>query len=223
MPLSTATQPDHRTSSISQVLRSIGPEDADGAAESEPLFVRPISGDDELNEVYRLTHDAYVERGYCSPQPDGRLIHYPHLDRIPQTTVAVALQGGRIVGTVSWTLDGPAGLHVDHDFKAECDAIRRSGARIVAGWRIATRSDCRSERAVVMALIRESVRGHADLGATVSLFTFNPRHERIYQRILNMKTIGRSDSAQGLKNAPAVLMRLDRESIPARWFEPVTV
>lgn len=212
--------PERRASNISTALRAIPPE---AAAETPGEFipetvVRPIRGDDELDSVYRITHDAYVERGYCQAQPDGRLIHYPHLDRLPETTIFIALQNDEIVGTTSMTIDSPAGLHIDSDFKTECDAVRREGKKLAAGWRIATRSSCRSERAVVMALIQETVTKLVEMNVQTSLYTFNPRHERIYQRLLNMRTIARNDGTHGLNNAPAVLMRVDTCDFPERWL-----
>lgn len=209
-----------RRSAFSQALKAIseGVVRDSGVVKSDPV-VRPIQNARELDEVHRLTHDAYLERGYCTPQPNGRLAHYPHLDVIPETTVLVAVQNGEIVGTNSWTMDGPNGLHVDSDFKPECDAIRREGRRVASAWRIATRSICRGERTVVMEMIRQTIRGCLVAGASTCVFTFNPRHERIYQRLLNMETVARSTGTKGLTEAPAVFMRLDKENIPARWRE----
>src|SRR5947209_3989524 len=105
-----------RVSNISQALRAIAiqPDDAEnegqpsaGSATGSGILVRPIEGEAELDAVYRLTYDSFLERGYCAPRPDRRLIHYPHLDRLPETMICVAISEGQIVGTVSVTLDGP--------------------------------------------------------------------------------------------------------------------
>jgi hypothetical protein len=220
--LAPETRFTRKSSHISQALRSIP---ADAASDFDPVdggdegvLVRPINGDQELDAVYHITHDSYAERGYCQPRPERRLIHYPHLDRISETTVLVAILKGQIVGTTSWTLDGPRGLPSDSDFKAECDAVRREGRRLAAGWRIATTSRCRAERKVVMTLIHETLRSELDSGVTTCLFTFHPRHENIYRKLLNMRTVARSEGTRGLNNAPAVLMRLDREAVPERWI-----
>jgi hypothetical protein len=143
--------------------------------------LRPIRGAEELDAVYRLIHDGHVERGQCEPQPDGRLIHYPRLDNIPETTVIVALVRGRIVGTSSVTLDGERGLHTDEDFKAECDAIRLERRPLCASWRIATLREFRGSRSLVLALIGETVRVMIASGSLTAIFIFNQRHERIYE------------------------------------------
>ena len=195
------------------------------AAEDRPHVpvVRVAATAADMDKVYRLTHDAYLEQGYCAPQPDGRLIHYPHLDGIPETTVLVAEENGQIVGTNSLTLDGPAGLHVDSDFKAECDRIRAearaAGRRLGASWRIATRSSCRQVAVVVKSLIRETVSRFVADGVETVVFTFNPRHERIYKRLLNMRTVARhGGTVHGLNNAPAVFMRWEMATCPDQWL-----
>ncbi|MFH1022284.1 MAG: hypothetical protein V1809_02735 [Planctomycetota bacterium] len=213
----TAAAP--RVSQISQILRTVAGESPIPLPAFVPVLIRPVRSSREMDAVYRLVHDTFLERGYCASQPDGRLIHYPHLDHIPETTVLAAVLKGEIVGTISYTFDGPAGLHTDKDFKAECDVIRAEGKRLGASWRIATRNRFRYEKEVVMALIRTTVHYILDSGVETSVFTFNPRHERVYQRMLNMTTVTRSAGTDGLSNAPAVLMRMETENIPAKWRE----
>ncbi|MFH1022798.1 MAG: hypothetical protein V1809_05365 [Planctomycetota bacterium] len=214
-----------RVSAISQALRAVTDSVVSGFVPEVPdeIVIRPVQNSGEMDDVYRLTHDSYVERGYCVPQPDGRLIHYPHLDGISETTMLVAIWNGRIVGTNSLTFDGPEGLHVDAEFKTECDVLRATGRRLGASWRIATRKDCRDERKVIMGLIRETVRSFVSEGGETCVFTFNPRHERVYQRLLNMKTVARSEGTAGLTNAPAVFMRCDVETLPVWCLEEAAV
>jgi len=178
------------------------------------VVVRPIQSAAELDEVYKLTYVSYREREYCPPQEDGRLVHYPHLDRIPETTILVAVADKEIIGSISLTQDGPHGLHVDEDFKIVCSQVRNEGSPIAASWRIVTRSGVRSERKIVMALITGcAIRLIASCALTY-LYTFNPRHERIYERLLNMKTIARKEgNIDGLYNSPAVLMRNSKEDL----------
>ncbi len=187
-------------------------------APPQPFFIRSVESSFELDCVHKLTHDSYVERGYTTKQPDGRLIHYPHLDQSPNTTVLIALQSGHIIGTNSLTLDGPQGLHTDFDFKPECDQIRSEGRRMASSWRIATCPKFRGETRLVMELIRATVHEFVRLGVETSVFTFHPRHERVYQRLVKLETVARHDGIKHLSNAPAVLMRWDREKCPKRWL-----
>lgn len=170
------------------------------------MVIRPALSDDDLDQVYRLTHDAYVSLGYIDPQPDGRLRHYPDIDSAPENVVLVAEEDGMIVGTVSVTLDGPAGLHVDHDFRAACDTVRAEGQPVAAVWRIMTAPDRRSTSALVLALIRAATDVLSGFGLDTTLMSFAPHHERAYRRLLDMRTIARTEGTADLRTA-AVLMR----------------
>lgn len=207
-----------RASNISQALRAIRPHEV-GKAPKAGLVVRPVRHRWELEEVYRITHDAYLERGYCAPHPDGRLVHYPALEGTPETTVLVAMEGNTVMGTVSLTIDGACGLNVDHDFPAEVRGVRAEGRALGAVWRLATRATQRGERRVVMALIQAVVRLAFE---TQELATFlivvNPRHQSAYARLLDMQTVAFSPGTDGLDNAPGVLMRCDLERCPERWL-----
>ena len=89
------------------------------------MIIRRAISREDFEAVWRLTHDMYVAEGYAEPQPDGLLRHYPHLDAIPETVVFLAEdEDGTLLGSNSYTLDGPAGLHVDDDFRDVVDAVR---------------------------------------------------------------------------------------------------
>ena len=108
---------------------------------------------------------------------------------------------------------------MDEDFKAECDRIRAEGRRLCASWRIATKSTYRGTLKLVKGLIQETVSRVIAAECLTCVFTFNPRHERIYKRLLNMRTVARrGGSINGLNNAPAVFMRWDLESCPDTWL-----
>ncbi len=202
----------NRTSNISVVPRRAGRHlDREEAPEVE---VRPVANSWDLMDVYHLTHDVYVERGYSEPQPDGRLIHFPHLDSVPETTIFVARENDDTVGTISLTLDGPAGLPADKDFQAECARIRRVGRVLAAVWRLVTTSSCSSERKVVMALMRAALVRVFELGVQTWVCTLDPRHERVYRQLLDMKLVARRSNIQVFSNAPAAFMRCDYETLP---------
>ena len=185
------------------------------------MIIRKATTPEDLEAVWHLTHDEYVRMGYSAPRPDGMLRHY-HLDGIPQTTVWVAEDDqGQIVGTVSLTEDNPAGLHTDDDFKDVVNEIRRecqaSGKRLAASWRIVTRANLHNELGVIMGLvaaIMDEVVAYPDL---VSLYTFNPRHERFYRRMCGFERIAGPRPSRAVKDAPGILMRGDWEKIQPVW------
>lgn len=192
----------------------------DAAGVALPVFdVRCIRDMDELEIVHRITYQAYLQRGYCRPRDDGKLLHYPEFETVPQTTVIVGTVNGLIVGTVSITLDGPLGLPADHDFHLEMERFRTEGKRMAGVWRMAVVDDCLQRAEVATSLIRAGVHTVWDHHVDITISTFNPRHERLYARILNYRTVARTEQSDGLENAPAVLMRLDTADMPEQWKE----
>lgn len=178
----------------------------------DKVQVRLVENAAEMDAVYRLTHDAYLKQGYCTLQPNRKLVHYPHLDNISETKVLVALKNSKIVGTISFTVDGPKGLPADIDFKSEVDKLRRKGLALVSSWWIATLNE-ENGRKVVMKLIVKMVELEIQTGATHFVNSCNPRHEKVYKRLLNMNTLTRKQALNGLINQPAVLMMNTRQDL----------
>lgn len=196
------------------------PGQHDQARMSTRYKIRIATTKQEMEKVYRLTHDAYVDMNYAKPQPDGKLVHYPELENIPETTVMIADSGSRLLGTLSITLDGPMGLNTDRDFPQLTRQIRSQTDKLASCWRMATSKECRSKKSIVKDLLKVSVCYiFRQLEIETLLCTVNPCHERIYQLLFGFETIAKQDSSlQGLENAPAVLMRLEHKNVPERWF-----
>jgi hypothetical protein len=185
---------------------------SDSSCIARPI-VRPIRNTSELQEVYRLTHDCYVNSGYCKPHPTGMVVHYAPYDHIAETTILVALLDGQIVGSVSITVDGPSGFTVDEDFNDECIAIRQEGKPVAVVWRLVVKKSEQPSRMVVVSLINEVVSRLRRFEINTALFSVNPKHENVYRRLLNMSVVARKSGSNGLENAPAVLLRGDSDKI----------
>ena len=164
-----------------------------------------------LDEIHRLTHDTLVETGDITPQPDGKIILYPHLDHSEQTTILVAERSGIIIGTISMSIDGPDGLHTDSIFKNETDRIRREVTNgLASSWRIATSHEYRSHRGLVLDLIKHTFLARFELNVKVGLFVFNERHVPIYQRLLGAEIVScKPASLDGKTFVNTALMRVN--------------
>ncbi len=186
------------------------------------MHIRKATSKEDFESVWRLTHDAYVKQGYCSPQPEGLLKHYLHLDTIPETSVFMAFdENDRLVGTNSLTLDNPAGLHVDDDFKDRADQVRveclRTRKKMGASWRIATDETVHNQISIMLGLISATIDQGMRQCLDVLLFTFNPKHVCFYERMLGLKVIAEPRFGKAVKSAPAVLMRGDRTDVLNAW------
>jgi hypothetical protein len=177
--------------------------------------VRPIQNLRELHQVYKLTHDNYVNLGYCDPHPSRMLIHYPTFDHLPETTILVALDHGRIIGSVSVTRDGPSGFTIDQDFPGAISKIREEGKPCASVWRMVVEESMKTRRAVVIRLMSELFHRMIDSQISNVLFAVNPKHVDVYQRMLQMNVVEKKLNSEGLNNAPAVLLRGNPNFLPA--------
>jgi len=168
-----------------------------------------LATSEEMDDVFRLVHDEYVRAGYCTPRHDGLLKHYPHLDYIPETFVFVAVEDNKIIGTNSLTLDGCMKLHVDCDFPEHVEQIRQEllidNHKLAASWRIATHPNARKQMVVILNLIHITFKAMVDNYLHTCLFTFNPKHERFYHKLLGFDTVSIGHCKATM--ASAVLMK----------------
>lgn len=182
------------------------------------MLIRLLETEIEREQMYRLVHDEYFKAGYIESREDGRFVHYQGiLDRIPQTDVFLAYNDeDELIGTNSLTRDSDNGIHTRLDFPLQTMRERGTGKNLASSWRIVARSD--SGFSVVSNLIKATVRRAVAIGVETCLFTFHPRHYCQYQRGLNLELIGFNEHTDGLRNAPAVLMRIVKKDIPERWL-----
>lgn len=179
--------------------------------------IRPIASSRDLFDVYRITHDAYVLKGYCLPKPDGMLNPFPEFDHLRETSILVAVIGEEIVGSVSITLDGPRGFPTDKDFHAESQLIRQEGRHLAAAWRLVIKESCHFRQKVLTALLAEIARRLMTEQIHTCFFSVHPSYVKTCKHIMNMKTVAGSRTTIDLTHVPAVLMRCDVEDLPARW------
>ena len=179
----------------------------------------------ELDQVHHITHESIVHAGYMDEVKGGRLITYPHLDTSPLTSILIAVDGDRVIGTNSLTADGPLKLHTDCYFSDETDAVRAEGRRLISSFRIATDPTwlTHSSSALVMDIICFTfVLAFERFDFDTMLCTFNPKHENLYRRLLAARTLAHKEAiSHGQVSAGAVLMRIDRESLPNRFLAQV--
>jgi len=169
----------------------------------------------EMEDVWRLAHDVYVQEGYCKPQPDGLLIHHPELDGIWETTVIIARERGRIIGTNSITIDSNRLLHIEEIFPKQVAFVReeckQQQVRLASSWRIVTSPQSRSKTRLLLEIIWATFRIiHQVCGAEVALYTFHPKHVGFYTRVVGMTALAGPCDDPSVSGAPAVLMLSNR-------------
>ncbi|KKM60813.1 hypothetical protein LCGC14_1538050 [marine sediment metagenome] len=169
-----------------------------------PITITTADTPDELRAVHCLTFSAYLAEGLCKIRLNKWLEHYPHLDEIAETTVVTAMEGDKLVGTVSVTLDGPAGLHVDEDFPEVMRRLRDPRLRMAAAWRIVTDPAYRGDRRLIMRLMRAGFEQAIACKADWLVCSFHPRRQKVHWR-LGFFAVAKG-KCRALNNADAVLM-----------------
>lgn len=169
------------------------------------VAIRLAKGD-EIADVQRLAHDAYLRNGYIKPQPDGRYANYSYLNELDETITWVAEEDGGIVGTLTATWDSAAGLPTEADYPDETEIIRRVGYPLVCVWRLAIAPLPDGIHGVHQSLMKACAKTLLWKREPVLLCECHPRHVAYYSRRLGLKAIGDRLSTQGLLGAPSVLL-----------------
>jgi hypothetical protein len=160
---------------------------------------------EELPWIWRLVHAEYLRRGLITPEMDGMFSHYQHLDCIPETVPLVAVDGDRLVGTMTTTFDGPRGLPTDIEYPDETGELRMWHS-LASCWRLATDIECHSSHAVSAALMVATAKLLMEHGEPTVLMECHPRHSLYYRKRIGFEVYAERKMTPGLTNAPSVLM-----------------
>lgn len=171
------------------------------------LTVRLAETIDEYVEAARLVYEGYRARGILDPHETGVRVT-PFL-ALPTTLIFVALREGRIVGTISVVLDGPAGLPMESIYRDELAALRASGRRIAEVGALCISPGLRG-RGIAFLLNKAmalSARNFAHVDDLV--IAVHPRAEDLYRALLGFERLGPQREYPSLtKSAVAVGLRL---------------
>jgi hypothetical protein len=188
----------------------------------EGLSIVPARRSDDLEQVYRLIHDAYLEKGYCDAQDNQQLTYFEHLDHIPETTIFLARLHDQYVGTLSLTEHNALGVPVDDVFKPAYDDVVNENVRTAVIWRLAIAKPYREMTFIVVELIKRTLWRCFDQGIDASISTVHQRQERLYKKLFNMSVLAYNDGIADFAHVPCVMLRWDREKCPRRWHPPTT-
>jgi hypothetical protein len=151
--------------------------------------------------VYRL----YSARGYAveASSPDAPA----ESCRSRRSSVILAFDGARAVGTVTVGIDSMAGLLVDEVHREHIDRLRESGRRLGEVVRLAVDEKSADSR-VVLASLFNAAHGVMVANRLDDVFVeVNPRHVSFYHRALCFNVAGPETTCPRV-GAPSVLMRM---------------
>ncbi|MBI5542455.1 MAG: hypothetical protein HY901_01090 [Deltaproteobacteria bacterium] len=142
----------------------------------------------DYERAFRLLHVAYVYQGIEDVESERMRITKQHV--LPESTVLVALEGEKLVATMTVTLDSSAGLPFDEDYPQQMQELRKSKARIVEYGSLAIVRRC--WHSGVGRLME--IAGHAwstrVLGATHCVAGVNPAAVPHYRALYGFQKVG---------------------------------
>lgn len=173
------------------------------------LLLKIAETQEELEECFRILHDAYVASGFMKPHPAGLRVTEYHA--LPTTTTLCAKYDGRVVGTISMIREGVFGFPLQAVFDLE--HVRAKGGNIAEISALAVHPDFRKTGGAIlfplMKFMHEYCTEYFDTRHLV--IAVNPDRIEMYEALLfferlQEKTVDNYDFANG---APAVGATLD--------------
>jgi len=150
--------------------------------------VRLARTEQEYRDAFRLLRVAYIVQGYENVR--GAPLRMTPFHLLPESSVLVAFEGDRVVGTMTVTLDSPKGLPAEPYCGGELERLRERRARVVEFNSLAVlgpRKGAGLTLLLNMAAYRLSL---YQLGATHCLCAVHPRAIPIYRALFDFAPLG---------------------------------
>lgn len=139
-------------------------------------------------DAFSLLHIAYAYQGIEAPRATTMRITPQHV--LPESTVLVAYEGDTIVGTMTVTLDSPAGLPLDKDYGDALRALRERGAKIVEYGSLAVVRRCWHTGVTNLLNSAAYLWTSQVLKATQIVMGVNPGAREVYDALYAFKPLG---------------------------------
>lgn len=163
----------------------------------------------ELEQAFRLLHDAYVDAGFMKPHPSGLRVTLYHA--LPSTTTLIAKYKGQVVGTVSIISRDVFRLPLESIFQIE--NVLPPVRRVVEISSLAVHKSFRKDKgSLFFALCKYLFHYATDyFHADNFIIAVNPKHVDLYQEVMQFKKIDTQivESYGFANGAPAVGLYID--------------
>lgn len=172
---------------------------------------------EELEDCFRILHDAYVAQRYMQPAQSGLRVTIYHA--LPTTTTLCAKFDGRVVGTVTIIRDGVFGFPLQSEF--DLDPVRSKGGNIAEISALAIDPVFRQTQGRVLFPLLKFMYGYCReyFDTRHLLIAVNPNMIELYEALMFFERL----AAKPVKNyafangAPAVGATLDLATAPMHF------
>jgi len=173
------------------------------------LVLKIAETQDELEQCFRILHDAYVDAGFMKPDPSG--IRATPYHALPTTTTLCAKYDDRVVGTISMIREGVFGFPLQAVFDLE--KVRGKGGQIAEISALAVHPDFRKTGGAILFPLMKFMHQYCTefFDTRHLVIAVNPDRIEMYEALLFFErlqetTVAEYDFANG---APAVGANVD--------------
>jgi hypothetical protein len=182
---------------------------------SDKLVFKLAQTQSELEDCFRLLHDAYVDAGFMKADPSGMRVTVYHA--LPTTSTLLCKHGGRVIGTLSLIRESALGFPMQRIF--DLDGIRQAGGRVAEVSALAIDRRFRSARGMILLPLLKFMYDYAtrQFDTRHLVIAVNPRHIGFYESVLCFRRLAQRPVAHYdfVNGAPAVGAHLDLGNAPA--------
>ncbi len=98
-------------------------------AENKKIIYRVARSRREIEKAFSLVYKEYASRGYI-PKHYKSNLRISLYNAVPSTITFVAVEGKKVVATVTLIPDSPLGIPMDKIYKDEVDGLRKRGFKV---------------------------------------------------------------------------------------------
>jgi GNAT superfamily N-acetyltransferase len=182
--------------------------------DTDRFQVRVARTVEEYERAFRLVQVGYVLQGIVPVEELGsedKRVTEQHM--LPEATVFVAYEGDDIVGTMTVTLDSPAGLPLDKDYPDQLTELRQSGAHLAEIGSMAIIGRCQGS-GVAQLLSLACARWAWQQGATHHVVGVHPKARPFFRAMWGFMPLGPVRDHVEL-NAPVTGLEVSLERVQA--------
>ncbi|MBW8847885.1 MAG: GNAT family N-acetyltransferase [Burkholderiales bacterium] len=169
----------------------------------------------ELEDCFKILHDAYVANGFMKPDPSGMRVTIYHA--LPTTTTLCAKWEGRVVGTISMIREGVFGFPLQSVFDLE--QLRKQHGQIAEISALAVHPEFRKTGGIVLFPLMKFMREYCSkmFDTRHLVIAVNPDRIDLYEALLFFERLREAPVAEYdfANGAPAVGATLDLQSASA--------
>ena len=189
------------------------------ATDNDHIEYRIAETREDLEGAARLVYGNYIQKGYCGF--NIYQFHFHRFDVLPETRVAVAVQNGRVIATLTLVFDSGLGLPSDSLYGKELALLRNSGRRLAEITKLSIDRAVRARQVSILhQLSRLAYLAAAKArGITAFCIQVEPHHERFYRKICLFERMGEEREDPCAANAPTILLCLNLVEAPEKARE----